>query len=213
MDSIDDLRNNISEIDVLIECARRREHGSVKAYQLFNKVSIVLLATKFETFIEHFIDEHSQRILNGHTNKTISPELKDEYFESAIELISNEKKKSEKKALFKSLYNLFSDNENSISDIMNICPSRKFNYGRHGQKEIEKLFARHGLGGFIKGEEVRNCVTLMNSLISIRNNVIHEDCTPSLTHQIVLQHKRNIIKFAELLEKDIEKNKKEYYNE
>ncbi len=53
----------------------------------------------------------------------------------------------------------------------------------------------------------------MNSLIAIRNNVIHQDATPSLTHLTVDEHKKNILKFIQLIENDINSNKREYYNE
>lgn len=85
-------------------------------------------------------------------------------------------------------------------------------YGKHGQKEIESLFERHGLKAFITSAPIRNSLQMMNSLFSIRNNVIHEDASPSLTHQTIKAHKDNIMHFVDLLEIDITANHKAYYN-
>ena len=70
MDTIDHIRVSLSEIDILLDYASRNS-ANIHKYQLFNKVSIVLLSTKFEVFLEDFIDEHSTRMLNGHTNATL----------------------------------------------------------------------------------------------------------------------------------------------
>ena len=88
----------------------------------------------------------------------------------------------------------------------------KFSFGKHGQKEIESLFERHGLKAFITSAPIRNSLQMMNSLFSIRNNVIHEDASPSLTHQTIKAHKDNIMHFVDLLEIDITANHKAYYN-
>ena len=212
MDSIDNFKDKLSEIDILLGYAEKNI-DSIAEYQLFNKVSIVLLSTKLEVFIEDFVEEHSLRMLEGHTNKTISDKLKELYFDTAIDLISGEKKRANKNLLFNSLMDLYHNDENTLLNVYRIRPSRKFSYGRHGQKEIEALFCKHGLGNFIKSEVAQECLAMMNSLVAIRNNVIHQDATPSLTHQTVSQHKENILRFVENIEADIEQNKAGYYNE
>lgn len=58
MDSIDNFRNSLSEFDILIDYARRNI-SKVDKYQLFIKLSVVLLSTKLEVFIEDFVEEHS----------------------------------------------------------------------------------------------------------------------------------------------------------
>ena len=54
---------------------------------------------------------------------------------------------------------------------------------------------------------------MMNSLIAIRNNVIHQDTSPGIPHQTIIEHKNNILNFINLLEGEIEVNKNIYYNE
>ena len=90
MESIDNIRTSLNEIDVLLDYASQNTETIFK-YQLFNKVSIVLLSTKLEVFIEEFLEEHTLRALKGHTNKTISNQLKDRYLDRAVDLISKEK--------------------------------------------------------------------------------------------------------------------------
>ena len=212
MDSIDNFRNRISEIDTLVDYAIHNV-SNISIYQLFIKTSIVLLSTKLEVFLEEFIDEHSIRTLNGHTNITLPKKIKEKYFNRGIELIANEKKQHKKEPLFQSISVLQKNDGGSISSISNIRPLLSFNYGKHGQKEIESMFERHGLDSFIQSINSQNCLRMMNSLIAIRNNVIHQDTSPGIPHQTIIEHKNNILNFINLLEGEIEVNKNIYYNE
>lgn len=212
MECIDRIRSNINEVNVLIEYAKTNIND-ISKYQLFNKIAIVLLSTKLEVFIEDFIEEHIQRQLKNHTTKTFPQDLKEKYFDRGISLISEKKKRAEKEKLFASLLTLYSSEENRIDSIMNISPSNKFSYGKHGQKEIESLFCSHGLELLIKQKETQDCLNQINSLIAIRNNVIHQDATPSLTHNTIETHVKNILDFILLIEDNIAKNQKIYYNE
>lgn len=54
MDSIDQIRQNMSEVDMLLNYASQNAND-VQIYQLFNKTAVVLLSTKFEVFLEDFI--------------------------------------------------------------------------------------------------------------------------------------------------------------
>lgn len=74
MDSIDNFRNSLSEFDILIDYARRNI-SKVDKYQLFIKLSVVLLSTKLEVFIEDFVEEHSIRMLKGHTNISLPQDI------------------------------------------------------------------------------------------------------------------------------------------
>lgn len=213
MESIDHFKSNLREIDTLLEYAKDNE-SDVEKYQLFNKVAIVLLSTKFEVFLEDFIEEHSLRCLEGHTNLTLPAELKETYATTAAESIINEKNKDKKRQYLTSIVTLFNTHETKLQGLHIIRPSLKFNYGKHGQKEIEKMFSRHGLNPFFTEEsDTKNILMKINSLIEIRNNVIHQDSTPSMTHQTIDGYKMNLLEFAKILESHIEKNKALYYNE
>lgn len=211
MDSIDQIRNNIGEVDMLLDYASNNT-GNIKQYQMFIKASVVLLSTKFEVFLEEFIDEHSRMVLAGHTNATISTELKNKYIDTAVDMVRETNNRTKKNQYLSMVSKLLTNSGESISTFSSIRPSTKFSFGKHGQKEIEALFERHGLKTFITSEPIRNSLQIMNSLFSIRNNVIHEDASPTLTHQTINDHKDNIMHFVDLLENDITVNHMAYYN-
>ena len=211
MDSIDQIRNNIGEVDMLLDYASNNT-GNIKQYQMFIKASVVLLSTKFEVFLEEFIDEHSRMVLAGHTNATISTELKNKYIDTAVDMVRETNNRTKKNQYLSMVSKLLTNSGESISTFSSIRPSTKFSFGKHGQKEIEALFERHGLKTFITSEPIRNSLQIMNSLFSIRNNVIHEDASPTLTHQTINDHKDNIMHFVDLLENDITVKHMAYYN-
>lgn len=211
MDSIDQIRNNIGEVDMLLDYASNNT-GNIKQYQMFIKASVVLLSTKFEVFLEEFIDEHSRMVLAGHTNATISTELKNKYIDTAVDMVRETNNRTKKNQYLSMVSKLLTNSGESISTFSSIRPSTKFSFGKHGQKEIEALFERHGLKTFITSEPIRNSLQIMNSLFSIRNNVIHEDASPTLTHQTINDHKDIIMHFVDLLENDITVNHMAYYN-
>lgn len=211
MDSIDQIRNNIGEVDMLLDYASNNT-GNIKQYQMFIKASVVLLSTKFEVFLEEFIDEHSRMVLAGHTNATISTELKNKYIDTAVDMVRETNNRTKKNQYLSMVSKLLTNSGESISTFSSIRPSTKFSFGKHGQKEVEALFERHGLKTFITSEPIRNSLQIMNSLFSIRNNVIHEDASPTLTHQTINDHKDNIMHFVDLLENDITVNHMAYYN-
>lgn len=212
MDSIDHLRESIGEIDTILSYASHNT-ANIGKYQMFNKIAIVLLSTKFEVFIEEFIDEHSMKMIKGHTNTTFPASLKSAYVDTAVEKTGNVKSRADKNSYLQSLIKLMGNDGTGISCIANIRPSVKFNYGKHGQKEIEAMFDRHGMGIFIKSAQVQTCMAMLNSMIAIRNNVIHQDVSPGLTHQTIKDHKDNVMAFVNQVEADINANKFVYYNE
>ncbi|MBQ9230707.1 MAG: hypothetical protein IJV44_02775 [Prevotella sp.] len=212
MDSIDHLRESMGEIDTILSYASHNT-ANIEKYQMFNKIAIVLLSTKFEVFIEEFIEEHSMKTIQGHTNATLPLTLKNAYIDTAVDKTANVKNRTEKNNYLQSLLKLMGSDGASISSIANIRPSIKFNYGKHGQKEIEAIFDRHGMGVFIKTAQPQTCLAMINSLIAIRNNVIHQDASPGLTHQTIKDHKDNVMSFVSLIESDVNANKLAYYNE
>ena len=128
-------------------------------------------------------------------------------------MLCNERDKNKRDALLKSIMHLHKNSGDDLALVRNIKPSVSFNYGKHGQKEIENLFKKHGMMDFIFSQDSQECLKMLNSLIAIRNNVIHQDASPSITHQTIIDHKNNICRFLLLLEAEVEQNKQMYYNE
>ena len=75
------------------------------------------------------------------------------------------------------------------------------------------MFQLHALDDFVAKTEVIMILKGLDSLIAIRNNIIHQDATPSLTHNDIKQHKNKIIRFVELLQQEINSNSIKYYNQ
>ena len=101
----------------------------------------------------------------------------------------------------------------------------QFDYGKHGESAITKLFSRVGITNIFescivyekretlagaKGDLVPiNIASDINALTNIRNNILHGDATPSLTHEQIENYKWHIMMFStklvETLEAEIDK--------
>lgn len=211
MDSIQDFFESLKEIDILITYAQRNQSDIIK-YRLFNKSAVILLLTKFENFIETFLEEHSYEMLENHTNHSISHDMKVKYISNAVDKANGIPDDEKKSKIIEKLSCLIVKEETTLYDLKDFRPRTAFNYGKHGSTEIEKMFALHAFGKFIGSQEVRMLLKNIDSLIAIRNNIIHQDATPSLTHQDIMNHKNHIMKFVKLLQNDIENNADKYYN-
>lgn len=213
MDSIDNFTDSLREVDTLLEYAKKNTKTPEK-YQLFNKIAIILLVTKFEVFIENFFEEHLNRQLNSLTKEMFPEQQRYAYLESAISKMNEFGQKTNKKEpLAKELSKLYQSSGGNLSSIRVIAPSTNFPNGKHGQKDMNRLFENHGLKDFISRAEIVSLFGHINSCIGIRNSVIHQDAAPTLTHQEVAKHKKTMQEFAKLLATDVEANKTAYYNE
>lgn len=212
MNAIDDFYDKIKEVDILIEYSKHNQKDVIR-YQLFNKIAEVLLTTKFECFIEAFFEEHAERMLRGHTPNTIPIVIKHNYIDHAANQIIGTNKRKMKDTALAGLMALFDKTQTNLVNAKSIQPPVKFNYGKHGQKEIETLFKIHGMETFIMCRESQAFLNQYNSCIAIRNNIIHQDASPTLSHQNVAEHKNIVIDFIAHLKREIEENKLLYYNE
>lgn len=211
-DSIKDFTDSLNEIDFLIAYAKRNEKNIAK-YRLFNKTAVILLLTKFENFIETFLEEHSYYVLEKHTSSTLPARMKVQYIVNAIEKATGFPDSTKKAKEIENLKCLLSEKETKLDTLKDYRPRTTFNYGKHGSKEIEKMFQIHALDDFITKPEIVMILKGMDSLIAIRNNIIHQDATPSLTHNDIEQHKNKIIRFVELLQREVDINSIKYYNQ
>lgn len=211
-DSIKDFIDSLEEIDLLIMYAKRNEKYIPK-YRLFNKSAVILLLTKFENFIETFLEEHSYYVLEKHTSFTIPDKMKVQYIVNAIEKATRFPDNTKKAKVIEKLKCLSSEKGTKLDVLKDYRPRTTFDYGKHGSKEITKMFQIHALDDFIANSEVTMILQGLDSLIAIRNNIIHQDATPSLTHKDIEQHKNKIIHFVELLQQEVDSNSSKYYNQ
>lgn len=195
-DFFDDTKN---EIELLINYAKRNKSNLLR-FSTFNKSAIVLLCSKFEAFLENFLEEYVYLHMNKSNNKTLENSIYEHLIDNIIESLEVTKsKKLKRKPHIQNLSLLCGETE--ITDFSNFKVNARFNYGKHGQKEIEKLLTTFGFSKFIKEDDSQSFLKKFNSLNAIRNNIIHEDATPSLTSKDVENHFKNISKFIGDLDK------------
>jgi hypothetical protein len=187
LDAKEEFEEAIKEIDLLIDYAKRNQKN-INKYATFNKSAVVLLCAKFEAFLEGFLEEYACMHLEKSTNKNLNLDFQEHLIDCIMESLSVTKSnKIKRKAHIKSLITLCGDDE--VVDIEEFKYNNKFNYGKHGQTEVERLLKGFGFSNFLSEDHVKLFFEKFNSLNGMRNNIIHQDKTPSLTHQTVGEYK------------------------
>ncbi|SFT19181.1 MAE_28990/MAE_18760 family HEPN-like nuclease [Paenibacillus sp. BC26] len=196
--SFGSFNNALTEVNLLINFASKCERLP-NEYAALNKSALLLLTSKFEVFVEDVVKEYIEEINSMNlTNLLISEQLKIKHsitrIKDLVDFIENPSKNDKKVEVFKDLAQLWSDQEITFAglDIPN-----KFNYGKHGSKEMQKLFSNieienifetivlysdneHSL---LEDEQVIDFKGIINNITSQRNNITHQDKTPNMTHQ------------------------------
>lgn len=211
-DCINDFDSKISEVRLLLSYAQKNSKNLTR-YQMFIKVSIILLVTKFESFIEDFLDEHSSQVIKGHTNRTLPVGMRQSYALSAIEKANQAPQAEKKERCIEDISLLWLGEEKKIDTLMTYRPAVKFKLGKHGQDELMRIFALNGLKDYLLLEDTKKILRQIDSLLAIRNNIIHEDASPSITHQDVDKYVDGIDKFVKDLYIYLQTNKANLYNE
>jgi len=182
-DSVNEFDEACGEIRLLLGYSKKNASKSGK-YATFNKAAIVLLCAKFEAFFEDFLEEYSFYHLSASSNHSVDRCLYDHVVDcviTSLELAKN--KPAKKKDALSKLAKLCGSEE--IRPMTEYSTDPKLRMGKHGQGEIERLLATFGFKEFIALDIVKQFFVRFNSLNNIRNNIVHEDATPSLTHQDV----------------------------
>ena len=93
-----------------------------------------------------------------------------------------------------------------------------FTYGKHGEKEIRRLFQRIGIADIFStctivdvleviddaGEKPNYSVASdVNALTGYRNFIIHNDGTPSVTHLQIARYRKRLQAFAEKIDEHL----------
>lgn len=206
IEAVDEFEKACLEIHLLIDYSKRNSKDFQK-YATFNKAAIVLLCAKFEAFFENFLDEYAFYHLNNSSNHTLDRCLYDHLVDCILIHLETFKGKPEKrKEGVAKLEVLCGATEIRPINSFQIDPKLKF--GKHGQGEVQRLLKAFGFSEYVIQEKVKSFFITFNSLNSIRNNIIHEDATPSLTHQNVQSYLDSVKQFIDGL-KDIAINKME----
>ena len=190
--------DTLKEVDMLIALAKAQDKELV--YPVINKCSILLLIAKFESFIESIADEYILLFNNGSPNtNNISDRMKLNHTLCALNNIADlkqEHKLSEAIEIFKKISHLW--HNDGIFKEINI--ETGFSFGKHGQNEIKKIFRNIDCEDVLadivvldRNENMLESTTTIDifgeidSLVNIRNNIIHEDATPNLTHHDIVR--------------------------
>jgi hypothetical protein len=198
MDCIDDFRITIKEINILIGYAKRNSI-KIEKYRLFNKSAIILLCSKFEFFLENFMEEFLDDVISKNDNHSLPESIKEHLTDVVLENINSQTNIKKKTPFLSQLISLYSS-EKTNAKKLGIVPNAKFKMGKHGEKEVKSLFIRFGFSDFINQSDLIPFFTSFNSLLAIRNNIVHEDATPSLTHNDVCKFLDDITFFVNLVD-------------
>jgi len=207
----------LKEVNILIKSASKNEKNDLY-YKAINKSAILLLAAKFEAFIENILEEYISKLNQLKLSNIKVPQIiKLNHSFNKMDRIHSCKghrhKLTEIEDIFKELAILWSSRKQIFKSIE--IPI-SFDY-KHGEREIIDLFTQVGMTNILdaaiisKNNEKIDIRGKINSLTHLRNNIIHEDATPTLTHIEINDYLEALQKFAEkitdLLSNDIIKLK------
>lgn len=213
--SLDEFKDALQEVKVLLLCAQEREKHATR-YSLFNKSAILFLTSKFESFLENTIEEHSYRIsqfkpLSSQIPKLVKLHISKFRIDNDFLHALRQEKETAAKTLFE-LSQLW--NDSSCIEKLNI--NSKFDYGKHGETEIIRLFRRVGIENIFLSCPVYEQIESLNeetstiqveiqsdinALIGYRNYIIHNDGNPSITHVQIENYVAHLLEFAREIEK------------
>ncbi|PAK41074.1 MAE_28990/MAE_18760 family HEPN-like nuclease [Peribacillus simplex] len=199
IDSFINFNNALEEVSLLIELASESERSPNK-YAALNKSALLLLTAKFEVFVEDVVREYIEEINSMKlTTPLISNHLKMKHsitrIKEIVEIIEHPNKEEKRIEVFKEIAKLWSEQEHETFDDLNI--PNKFNYGKHGSKEMEKLFRNIEIenvfetiviytdeeNSLLDSVEEIDLKGIINNITSQRNKISHQDQTPNITHK------------------------------
>lgn len=211
IESVNDFRNSLKEIDILIKYAQRNHKNALDKYQLFNKTAIVLMCSHFEVFVEAFFAEHVDVLKKCYNNVSLPQYMKDNFIDDTLKAYKDEPHPSKKQAPLKALFRLHERTPYDLTSIGNLQLEIRYGFGKHGQAETDKLFRKFGLGDFVDTKIYKDSFIKINSAIYIRNNIIHEGKAPTLSYKDVVRYKECFLGFANGLEKHVIEKQRDYY--
>lgn len=204
----------LAEVEHLLACAQKSINIR-QDYLTYLKAAIVLLGAKFEAFSENIVEGFSDELATLTPKaKHLSRDLRISSTDLLISQCLSGAKFSAKPAAISNLQlaaALWIEEEKHHSLAIN----NRFNYGKHGSSEVVSLFARIGISNILEECKVlsQNPNTLagttqtkasikadIDSFTNIRNNIIHNDSTPSITHQQIHDYKEKFWEFSYLVD-------------
>ena len=210
-----DFSTALSEVDLLIRASASND-DDLSAQNALNKAAILLLTAKLESFFEQIVEEFCYQLssmalpcerLPNPVRIHASRRLLNEDFLCTLDRCNEEKVLPAMQAL--SL--LWHDG--CVPQDIRVDTS--FTYGKHGEKEIRRLFQRVGVNDIfetckipydqetlaVTDRESTDIVTSdVNALTGLRNFIIHNDGTPNVTHVQISRYRNRLFSFAEKID-------------
>ncbi len=210
----DEFISALDEVDLLLRVSEAHQSKPLE-YATFNKACLLFLVAKLEVFLEEAVAEYAFRLEQLKLPSARFPDiiklhcaryLIDDQFLTALHNLKPSAIKRLKEI------SLLWHSERQLDSIR---IDNSFDYGKHGQNAIVRLFSRIGIADVFETcpvyepeeslsgepETLRqvDIVADINSMTGIRNNILHNDATPNLTHLQILEYKRHLVLFADKL--------------
>lgn len=226
--SENDFYEALEEVDVFISLAKDNNQDDKKR-SLFLKSGILFLGTKIECFLEDIVEEYIYKLEQLELTSEKLPEaivLSAIHFHFSESMMSKikQKKPACREELIK-IYHLL-ENRDPINKI-NI--DTKFSYGKHGSGVVAALFERIGVEDIfdrckvIVSEESMlsdekqdidiNIKSEVDSLTGIRNGIIHENKSPSISEERLEKYVDNFKIFVRNIAKELDGEFKKFIEE
>lgn len=210
------------EVDLLVQQSAAND-ANPSAQNAFNKGAILLLAAKMESFLEQIIEEFCYQVssmalacerLPRQVRLHASRRMLTADFLMALDRCDEEKVLPTMEALALLWHEGCTPTEVTVDS--------SFSYGKHGEKEIRRLFQRIGVADIFKtcmilddqelfdtsDQEAAYPVTAdVNALTGYRNYIIHSDGTPSVTHVQIERYKIRLLRFSEKVDQHLHQMK------
>jgi hypothetical protein len=208
-----DFLHTLKEVDVLLSSAEQCVTEEDK-YPAFNKSALLLLSGKFENFVEVLTEEYISQVSSLNLRSSIVPEAMKLHHSYAILSKVDSHKNNGKLDEVKQILNEIGEMWTRDTSIGTLNIECKFSYGKHGDKELQKLLAPIGIRDVfadvdvyvveesIGDEPATKKVDFrgaFNSVVHMRNNILHQNASPSLTHVTVREYKLVFQGFAQAL--------------
>ena len=210
LDSATEFEVTLVEIDILLREAETPGEDEDRL-AVMNKSALLLLSGKFESFLEAAAEEYVYAVNQlGARARDVPHRLLVQHSVTAVDGLADRLSQGDTEsvgAVFVKLARLWAESER-CSGLSVKC---EFSYGRHGQTEIEKLLRRIGFDNIFSavtildeatesfdgvGSQMIDVAGEINSMTSIRNNILHQNASPSLTASSIRNRADVLRRFA-----------------
>lgn len=207
---LDNYLDSLKEVALIVDMANNNIQNN-EEYVALNKSAILLLAAKFENFIEAIVEEFVYYINELNLPNEQVPEWMRIGFSldvvSDLMKVVSKEENSKKITFLKNIADIWNDEKTTKMKVNN-----KFNYGKHGANELIKLFNKIGIKDIFKTIKVYSLEESLldeveehdfkgtfNNITNQRNYITHQDGSPSITHIEISRYKEYFKQFAEKL--------------